>query len=1647
LHPRQSYTVHLSKLLTISVTESLKFINSSPSTTGMYGTLIGVFDAQTGMLTLTSASGVSALQMQNALRSITYKNSDENPAGSSRSISYTVTDGNNSDSNTLNSTVNLTAVNDAPFFTAGLKYINLTGAKETTGLTITYNDLKGSGTIDDVDSSAASLKFIISSIDTSKGTLTKNGTAITSATLTSTTPENIALKSIGLNDSLVWTPNASVVTEETSLNYILPFSVKVSDGLLTSASSVGIKISVENTNQAPIIKGGVISELVTYTENGTGTAITTAATISDPDSIASKIYGATVVIKAGSDYLPEDTLTLVPAYSTMGDITATWDEDTGTLTLVSATGVTAAQMTTALKAIKYTNSNDNPSVTNRTVSYTVSDGEVENGVSQPYTTTMKVTAINDAPVFGNASIELGTTMHAQEGQAFTISYDDLVDKVTDAEGNTISFGISTITANSGKIYKVSGSTETEITATNMLTMKIGVGESFKWIPGNVVNDGGIVTPFKVKAYDGQNTNALSATELSVNIYVDDFNNNGTPPVVPVSVTINSATLVAPEIPVPALPTGTTYTDGFVTITFTSATTGTVSDPSSPLPYTVTLANGVISIKATVSGITQTLGTYKLLASDDTSLILAQTDTNLTTEMNDERNGPPVVLTLIKAGTVAQAIPSSGSIDLYTTQTDHFGDQNWTQAIKQTFNFTDHTITKYAINGAIISTENFTIDQNTMIIDDGNGHHAEVTLYSNGDNGYYACKSTYADTQNWGDNSANEATTIQAYITAKGGYLFQNSDGSYGKLLNYNGNTGTYTYENNWNGQVFKTTATLTTNNSLVINWGDQQESYSVVNASIQHVQSGIESFAMAKNNPFSYTYTITDAGNVTPITPIDSVTIDSAKLIAPQSNITFTAGATYTDGYVTFKMTSATAGTLSELNGPVHTVTLTDGIASVFTNGQTFSYKLLASDANSLVLGQIDTNLTSEMNTQLTNTPPVIWTLLKPTATAITLPASGTINLFTTKTDNFGDMRGTNVIKETIDFTQKIITKYGINGAVIATEHFTVSSNKIVTNVTTNTGTFHQETSLYSNGSTGYYTFKDTYVNTDNWGPNSANGLANINVFISSNNGIVWQDPDTGNYGKLLNYNGVTGTYTYENKWQGQVATTTATLTNTSLVINWGNEQETYSVVNGAIQHVQNGADIGSFATSNPFDYTYTVGELNPITPLIGPVSHIVNATMNLPLTDILVFPLGTYDMGNQTTITFSSDTAGHVNFIDNGVPGVAEVILANGIATFTMPDTTTYQYKLLAADAHSIVLGDTVSNVMDEINASYHGPSSIMTLLSTAEPITAQVFPTQGELILYTTDMYDYVATNNQFSNPITMDMYFDSNVVSESFFNNGSSIFNFTIDGNNVMSLTEGNGAVDHYTLLDTNNNFFIFEKTTSWSNEYASASEKSDISAYLATNDGYIWRDAQGGYGQITGNTTDGYLYTNVKSGKTDTASAHFTDDNHLVVDWGSYTQTYSVDTNTNTITQLNFSDKLVTYSTTNPFTITSAPDLIFQGTTQNDSMIGNIGSNYFNGKAGNDVMDAKVDNVPDSFSYKMLENEGHDTIKNFDVTKDYILVTDVDKATFDGDFNTYVTITQNGANTDITLSYGTVITLVGITASTVTTHDFKTMADLV
>ncbi|WP_327440010.1 VCBS domain-containing protein [Pseudomonas donghuensis] len=169
--------------------------------------------------------------------------------------------------------------------------------------------------------------------------------------------------------------------------YTDTFAVSSADGTLTS-----VTVHITGSNDAPVMTaGGSLS----YTENQVATTINSALTVTDIDS--SNLTGATVSITSnfatGQDVL---------AFTNQNGITGSYNAGTGVLTLTGA--ATVAQYQTALRSVTYSNSSDNPSTTARTISFQVDDGTAANHASNVATTTVTVSAVNDAPTTSGLAI-------------------------------------------------------------------------------------------------------------------------------------------------------------------------------------------------------------------------------------------------------------------------------------------------------------------------------------------------------------------------------------------------------------------------------------------------------------------------------------------------------------------------------------------------------------------------------------------------------------------------------------------------------------------------------------------------------------------------------------------------------------------------------------------------------------------------------------------------------------------------------------------------------------------------------------------------------------------------------------------------------------------------------------------------------------------------------------------------------------------------------------------------------------------------------------------------------------------------------------------------------------------------------------------
>ena len=372
--------------------DTLAFTNNG-STMGN----IAVTSNSNGVLTLTSAGGTATLaQWQAALRAVTYVNTSDNPITTPRNISITANDG-TAVSAPMTSTINVTAVNDAAVLSGGgTVSVNARapGVAIATGLNLT-----------DVDSTSEETAVVkISNYVAGQDMLsfTNDGSTMGNIAVTSNTNGVLTLTSNGGSATLAqWQAALRAVTyanTSTTPNLTprtITFQVNSgtsSSNLLSNTVNVGAAAS-----GGPVLAGGAN---ISFTENGSAMPLASGLTITDSTSTTLK----SAQISLSNYAAGQDMLAFTNNGSTMGNIAVTSNTN-GVLTLTSAGGTaTLAQWQAALRAVTYVNTSENPMTAPRTLSITVNDGT---SVSDPLTSTINVTAVNDAAVLsggGNISV-------------------------------------------------------------------------------------------------------------------------------------------------------------------------------------------------------------------------------------------------------------------------------------------------------------------------------------------------------------------------------------------------------------------------------------------------------------------------------------------------------------------------------------------------------------------------------------------------------------------------------------------------------------------------------------------------------------------------------------------------------------------------------------------------------------------------------------------------------------------------------------------------------------------------------------------------------------------------------------------------------------------------------------------------------------------------------------------------------------------------------------------------------------------------------------------------------------------------------------------------------------------------------------------
>ncbi len=457
-------------------------------------TITGTFDASSGTLTLSGTDTVANYQA--ALRTVTYVNTSSTPSTGDRTVTFTATDGTDTSAG-ANKTVTVAAVNNAPVVTtsAGSTSYTENGAPTAVDANVMVSDadsanLTGAtiqiagGYVTGQDVLAfTNTSTITGTFDASSGTLTLGGTD-TVANYQS------ALRSVTYSNT-----SDNPATADRTVIFI------VTDGIDFSAGA-NKTVTVTAVNDAPVVTTS--SGSTSYAENGAPIAVDGNVSVSDADN--TNLTGATVQIT--SNYVNgQDVL----AFTNTATITGTFDASSGTLTLSGTDTVANYQL--ALRAVTYTNTSDDPSTADRTVTFIANDGtDFSTGANK----TVTVTAVNDAPTLtatptNPTFTENGAAVGLFTGTAVsTIEAGQNIDRITLTVSNVTDGASELLSADGTAVALTNGTSVT--TAANGLTVGVAVAGSIATV--TISKAGGVSTAVAASVVNGlayQNTSDAPGT--------------------------------------------------------------------------------------------------------------------------------------------------------------------------------------------------------------------------------------------------------------------------------------------------------------------------------------------------------------------------------------------------------------------------------------------------------------------------------------------------------------------------------------------------------------------------------------------------------------------------------------------------------------------------------------------------------------------------------------------------------------------------------------------------------------------------------------------------------------------------------------------------------------------------------------------------------------------------------------------------------------------------------------------------------------------------------------------------------------------------------------------------------------------------------
>ncbi len=349
-----------------------------------------IFSASTGTLTLTG--DVTPDVFQDVLRTLTYENTSASPTDGTRTIEIVATD-DDSQTAMAEATVEVVGVNSAPLFDAIADQDAMAGEEFT--LVVTASDPDGDSLAFNLDPEDAPAAAVIEN--------NNDGTA-----------------------TIRWTPEAADAGD-------VLFRVIVTDDAASALSDqTSFTVTVAPPDTSPILDlngaGDGTDATATFVEDGAPVAIASDLTVTDPDD--ADLANATITLVGAPDGANEQLGVDVSGTNIVQQF------DTATRTLSLTGSDTVANWQQVLRSVTYTNTTDEPDLSDRVVTFVVSDGEDS---SETVSALISITSVDDAPVLtlgGDAGgvdpieIDLGDTV------SFTASATD-----SDSDVNRLAYSL------------------------------------------------------------------------------------------------------------------------------------------------------------------------------------------------------------------------------------------------------------------------------------------------------------------------------------------------------------------------------------------------------------------------------------------------------------------------------------------------------------------------------------------------------------------------------------------------------------------------------------------------------------------------------------------------------------------------------------------------------------------------------------------------------------------------------------------------------------------------------------------------------------------------------------------------------------------------------------------------------------------------------------------------------------------------------------------------------------------------------------------------------------------------------------------------------------------------------------------------------